>query len=77
MGSTGSRSSKGIVLPRFQTSSPNLKPHQNAALGTLVVLEPWNRWAYLLVPFQLPLRLPPENVPVIDRRSLDSVPLNV
>ena len=32
---------------------------------------------YRLVPFQLPEQLPPEKVPVIVRRSDDSVALNV
>jgi hypothetical protein len=32
---------------------------------------------YLRVPDQVPEQLPPENVPLIDRRSDDSVALNV
>lgn len=63
--------------------------HRNSETLELNPLEPWNRgtvepWNcgtvqafYRLVPVHVPVQLPPENVPFIDRRSEESVALNV
>ena len=48
---------------------------QNISFGRVALRHPLVR--YRRVPFHEPEQLPPENVPLIDRRSDDSVALNV
>ena len=77
-GSNGSKCSKGIVLQRFREFWRDAwNRSRTVPLEPLVLMELLEPLVYLLVPFQVPLQVPPENVPVIDRRSLDSVPVNV
>ena len=80
-----------LELFRITANVPRVPLFHSSTVG-FPPLEPWNRWDqtvelwnrgtvepnfYRRAPVQVPEQVPPENVPVIDRRSGESVALNV